>query len=600
MKKIFYIITLFLIPFFCFSQVKQYVCAVHEIFYDQAIEDMKEYASNFRKSGLTGFADSMEEYIDGGSFGSGFVYVDKNGKNYIITNRHVVEQAKTLKVDFLNEDNSLISYEGLTIVSVGQDLDLAILAFPENQQPFTNGLNLYTGNLEDGNTVYTAGFPAYDGKPSWQLGTGNVTNAKMTGTKLVNPEITYLIQHSAQVDAGNSGGPLLRKGKDNTYYVVGINTWKALNRQATNFSIPAKAVQNFIEESLSPEKKTNEIEEITARAKTFQKLISNPKATYEEIIPFISMEYVSREGKYTLDYVLKHADETNKKTITSAFFNESPLEGMRYAIAWYIYNEYHKGEYPNSYNIKKESENTDENLTFEGPEKIPDSHKWKVTYNLNTKKGQAEAVWVDMYGVWQLDSFANAKTKKKAQKKRTAIAEEEKSRLGSLELYLPYKVSFAFRKGSQISKSPFISPFYFDIDVKINNFITAETSFEGDITPVKIVSGKNDYNPMTFMGGLLGIKGQLPVLVSNNAIIPFISVKGGAKYSVNPTNEKANIFATLEADAGAKVLLGIDSTIMPYLEGGYLYNYNFIPEKNRKTVFEDSFSCVYFGLGFAF
>ena len=42
----------------------------------------------------------------------------------------------------------------------------------------------------------------------------------------MNPDISSLIQHSAEVDRGNSGGPLLIPSKttETGYLVIGINT----------------------------------------------------------------------------------------------------------------------------------------------------------------------------------------------------------------------------------------------------------------------------------------------------------------------------------------------------------------------------------------
>jgi len=601
MKKILSILTLSLIPFICFGQIKKYVCSVHEVFYDHTIEDMKDFAEGFRKSSLPEFADSLEEYIDGGSFGSGFVYVAENGKNYIITNRHVVEQAKTLKVNFIDEDNKVTTYEGLTIVSVGQDLDIALLAFPDDVQPFQEGLPLYTGSLEDGAIVYTAGFPGYDGKPSWQLGTGNVTNAKMIGTKLVDPSITHLIQHSAQVDSGNSGGPLLRKGKTSPYLVIGINTWKAINRQDTNFSIPAKAIQNFVKKSLSENQESDPVEEITARAKSFQKLISNPKATYEDIIPYISMEYVSREGKTTFEYVMKTATDNAKKTIASAFFRESPIEGMRYAIAWNIFQEYHKGEFSNSpYIPPKTVADLDENdLTFEGPVKEAGTDKWSVTYDLNTRNGHAKAVWINMYGIWQLEDFENVKSKTKSKITKTENPYKGAGTLGGLKIYMPYKVSLDYRFGIPVSKTGAMFPNDIDIDVKINNYLAVEATFEGIISSYHIVSGTDTYFPFNSMSGLLGVRAQIPVIKGTTVTMPYLTVQGGAKMNMNPTAGNS-ILIPVQAKAGAKFIFGANLAVKTYFDAGAAYNYNFTLNKTDKDIYTEALPFMYFGFGFGF
>lgn len=82
----------------------------------------------------------------------------------VVTNRHVVQNALTANVSFENED---------------------------------------------GTEVWSAGFPGLGGKPMWQLGKGTITNASAKIKELIAPNISTIIQHSAEVDAGNSGGPLL-------------------------------------------------------------------------------------------------------------------------------------------------------------------------------------------------------------------------------------------------------------------------------------------------------------------------------------------------------------------------------------------------------
>ncbi len=203
-------------------------------------------------NGYTDIADMLTAYAEG-TYGSGFVYVVANGQNYVITNYHVVAEAESVNLEFEKEDGRIIVYQNCSVLAVDKTVDLAIIAFQNNKRPFASGLYLSNMNIRDGLEVWTAGYPGLLSKPMWQLGKGNISNAYAKVPELVDPKITSLIQHSAQVDAGNSGGPLLvADNKVNTgYKVVGVNTWKIIGRQATNFSIPAAAVKKFIDTSLS-------------------------------------------------------------------------------------------------------------------------------------------------------------------------------------------------------------------------------------------------------------------------------------------------------------------------------------------------------------
>lgn len=336
MKKIIFALSFLFLNVFAFAQVRDYVCVVKEVFYEKNIEDLKEFAAMFKKSGNKSVAKAFEEYAQNGGFGSGFIYVDKDGKNYVVTNRHVIEQAETVNVEFMKPDGTVKKYEGLSIVAMGQDLDIALLAFPANNQPFEKGLDIYEKPLDDGTTVYSAGYPGLLGEPSWQLGTGHITNGSARVPKLVDPEITTLLQHSAMVDSGNSGGPLLIRNKDKEYKVVGVNTWKVLNRQSTNFSLPAKVISEFIEKALYGEP-DDSVKAITEQAAKLEKVLANKNAKFEDLVPFISAQYVADFGRPIFEEVLKRCSKDNLDYIMGVFFDESPIEGMRNAIAWYIF-----------------------------------------------------------------------------------------------------------------------------------------------------------------------------------------------------------------------------------------------------------------------
>ena len=136
---------------------------------------LNEFKDDLKKDGYSTFSKAISAYIEGG-FGSGFVYVDSKGDNYIITNLHVVSQAATCSVEFENQDGTYTKYENLTVLSVDEDLDLAILKFNDSK-PFTKGLSFASKPVTDGMDVWSAGFPGLGNQPMWQLGKGVVTNS---------------------------------------------------------------------------------------------------------------------------------------------------------------------------------------------------------------------------------------------------------------------------------------------------------------------------------------------------------------------------------------------------------------------------------------
>jgi S1-C subfamily serine protease len=145
------------------------------------------------------------------SLGSGFIY---NDKGYIVTNNHVVENAKAVDVTFINGDRYTANITGTDAFS-----DLAVIKINEN----TTGLPkpLVVGNsseLRVGDQVVAIGNPF--GLES-SMTTGIVSQiGRLLSVDERGFSIPNAIQTDALINPGNSGGPLLNmKGE-----VIGVNT----------------------------------------------------------------------------------------------------------------------------------------------------------------------------------------------------------------------------------------------------------------------------------------------------------------------------------------------------------------------------------------
>ena len=197
---------------------------------------LSDFGKALRRDGFYSAADILQSY-GRDSFGTGFTYRDeRDGRLYIITNRHVVEQAEVVDIEFSLPDNSSKTFAECPVIGVHDDFDIALIALPKEANLPT--LEISTSPITDGTPVFSAGFPALEEKPSWQLGQGIVSNANTLIKSLTNRKELSLIQHTAQVDAGSSGGPLLIRDEQAStgFAVIGINTWKAANRENTNFA----------------------------------------------------------------------------------------------------------------------------------------------------------------------------------------------------------------------------------------------------------------------------------------------------------------------------------------------------------------------------
>ena len=407
MKKFLYVIVLagMMIPSLVFAQVKSYVGVVRQQYYSEYIDFFKAMSKELKDDGYNTYSKAVDNYLDGG-FGSGFVWVAADGTNYVITNRHVVAQAQTASVEFEDEETGEITkYEGLKVVATDDDIDIAILAFKDGERPFKKGLKLSEAALKDGQEVWSAGYPGLGNEPVWQFGKGTVTNARARLKDLLDPEVSTIIQHSAQIDGGNSGGPLLiASGKE--YVVVGINTWKAAYRDSTNFAIPASVINKMIQGV------AQETTSAQDRAVKLAKLLGDSTQTYTSVVNFISYHKASVDGSDAFDSVLKFAPTAVRSYVSEAF-SYNPAEGLRYACAYQLFKKYGSTD-SKTYSYKSEvTEETDDKVIIsfisgEGEE----AQSFKTT-------------WIKEHGLWRLDANAKeeeAKSDGKAKKKSSKAA----------------------------------------------------------------------------------------------------------------------------------------------------------------------------------
>lgn len=349
MKKFIIASAAFLFCSLAFSQVKNYVGIARQKYSDAQIKFLENFCDKLQNRGYNSYAEYVDSFLKGG-FGSAFVFVDKDGQNYVITNRHVVSQAESVSIEFENSDGSVKKFDNLSVVLSDDDIDLAILKFEGAAKPFKSGLSFYAGKIYDGQDVVSAGFPGLGGDPVWQFGKGSVTNAAARIKDLIDPSISTVIQHSAQIDAGNSGGPLLVVSKNSAvgYEVVGINSWKALGRDSTNFAIPASLAVKLIEKSKKP---ADDGSAKAERQKKFKETIENSSNDWTALARFVSYDYAAQEGVDAFDDVLRHAS-TKIKNRVAAEFAQNPIEGLRYATAYSLHSKF-SGENATEENFSK-------------------------------------------------------------------------------------------------------------------------------------------------------------------------------------------------------------------------------------------------------
>ncbi|GHV44637.1 hypothetical protein FACS1894180_6220 [Bacteroidia bacterium] len=344
---------------------------------------LRDLSKSLARDGYRTASKVLESYADGG-FGSGIVFKNAaDGKFYVITNRHVVAQAEVATIEFMPQNKPIVRYKNCKIATIDYKTDLALIELPETAK-FETVLELYEGNLTEGTDVYTAGFPGLGGDPSWQLGKGIISNASVHMKEWAISDSTGVIQHTAQVDPGSSGGALLFKDERNQlgYKIIGVNTWKVIERENTNFSIPVLLIKELVKNYNS--KATPDRNELINVAKKFAKSVDED---YKEIYPFISYAYIENITVKRFYELLNNISEPARKEVGKHFGGGMPIDGVLLGIADAICSNYSKRTLQfSSVENYKNAENSADIVFLYGNQKI------------NT-------TWIVEDGVWKLKEF---------------------------------------------------------------------------------------------------------------------------------------------------------------------------------------------------
>lgn len=231
--------------------LRQSVCVVYPEYTEREKSTMADYALYLARAGYRSASRQLTTYRSDDMFGSGVV-VEDLGHKFILTNRHVTGYAQTATIVFQLHDKN-IRYEHCRVLGSSMSTDLAAIELPDDCPQIP--LPLATTVIDDGLAIVAAGFPGLGTKASWQMTQGIISNASMQHEDLGSQT---LIQHTAAIDPGSSGGPLLIK-ENGKYHIAGINTWKAVGRENVGIAIPVTDVATFLYELQTPDQTDQQV-----------------------------------------------------------------------------------------------------------------------------------------------------------------------------------------------------------------------------------------------------------------------------------------------------------------------------------------------------
>jgi S1-C subfamily serine protease len=178
--------------------------------------------------------------------GSG-VIIDQNG--YILTNNHVIDDAKRLKVTLT--DGQMLNGK---VIGKDEITDLAVVK-AEGISTYESDVLPYAhlGNSDDlkiGQVVIAIGNPfGLTGGPTVTAGIISSLNRNIQ----FENGMLELIQTDAAINPGNSGGPLVNtKGE-----VIGINTAKMPYANGIGFAVPINIAKSIMNELIQNGRVTN-------------------------------------------------------------------------------------------------------------------------------------------------------------------------------------------------------------------------------------------------------------------------------------------------------------------------------------------------------
>lgn len=185
----------------------------------------------------------------GESVGSGVIFDEDDSYYYALTNYHVITATynnKTYTPSYTVTDVNGTEYDADYVLGSEAE-DIAVISFtkssavadPDSASSVALGKADYSARAD--NNVCKNEFVLAVGNPS---GVANVvTYGLIVGWTYIQNVSYAVINHSALINAGNSGGALC----DIDGNLLGLNTWGSTGSDSDNFSIPLSKINQYIE-----------------------------------------------------------------------------------------------------------------------------------------------------------------------------------------------------------------------------------------------------------------------------------------------------------------------------------------------------------------
>ncbi len=326
-------------------------------------------------------------------FGSGFVIkserlIQTAATSLVITNQHVIADADQPRVSFDHDETQYLGH----ILFSDRRLDLAILEIRASVPGLT--LNATSANIQD---VFAVGYPSMNQDGSYQETHGNISNPCLHDRELTK-ESTHgddcWVKHTAAIDPGSSGGPLLTKAHE----VIGVNTAILTQLHDAFLAVPATAIQKAIQDAeLFREKRTDATwlaDQLKDRCRKFNGELSSTSSDHTLLVSFISNSLMAEQGNQAYQRLVENIPGASQQVIPSFF--KDPAYTLRASLVMAL-----RYLYETRGGVAK-----DEQCTRLNPNDDVTKSDATVRIMISLQRGSdVELVWMLEHGAWRLRDY---------------------------------------------------------------------------------------------------------------------------------------------------------------------------------------------------
>lgn len=188
--------------------------------------------------------DWFNNQFDKEGTGSGIIFGEDEDVIFIVTNYHVIQNAKSVDITFFNSESMRAS-----VVGYEKEYDLAVLSVSKKDMKNNLMNNIRIAKLGDSNQIKVGELAVAIGNPLGKQYSNTVTVGYISAinrTLESTDKSISLIQTDAAINPGNSGGALVNAKSE----VIGINSYKLASTdvEGMGFAIPVNDAKPIIED----------------------------------------------------------------------------------------------------------------------------------------------------------------------------------------------------------------------------------------------------------------------------------------------------------------------------------------------------------------